>query len=191
MKRDPERNGMPSTKKKLKGGKIAGRIGSKAGVKLTPYAGKAALRLGKAEMKLLRAAMRSREPRSSRYLKYGLFLTVGLALGALIKGVKKPVERKLHDDDPTTGSGPRPGGGGGFVSTTVVPEEQETVEQRIRSALGQDERTRNIPRPNVTVNDGVAELRGPVSDKATRSAAEEIAQNVEGVQEVRNLLVVV
>ncbi|MGI8649037.1 MAG: BON domain-containing protein [Rubrobacter sp.] len=195
---------MPSTGKKLKGGKLASKAGAKVGRKLAPHAGKTALKLGKAEMKLIRAAMRSREPRSSRYLKYGLFLTVGLALGALIKNVKKSEDSEFGSssgsstasDGPPSGSstasdGPLIGGGGGFVSSTVIPEQQEDIEQTIRSALGQDDRTKDIPKPNVTVNAGVAELRGPVPSEASKSAAQEIASGIEGVREVRNLLVVV
>lgn len=190
---------MPSTGKKLKGGKIVGKVGAKAGRKLSPHAGKAALKLGKAEMKLVRAALRGREPRSSRYLKYGAFLAVGIVLGALVRSAKKP-DASGHGG-PTDQGGPRAHsrpdegplagrGGGGFVSSTVVPEEQEDVEQRIRSAIGQDHRTEGIPRPNVTVNDGIAELRGPVPTEAVKSAVAEIAAGVEGVREVRNLLVV-
>lgn len=188
---------MPSTGTKLKGGKIAGRVGARAGRTLAPHAGKAALKLGKAEMKLIRSALRGREPRSSRYLKYGLFLAAGLALGALIRSAKKP-------DGPKHGPGPeaprahsRPDegplagrGGGGVVSTVMVPEQQEDIEQRIRSALGQDDRTKDIPKPNVTVSEGIAELRGPVPTEVAKSAAAEIANGIEGVREVRNLLVV-
>lgn len=181
---------MPSTGTKLKGGKLAGKIGAKAGRRLAPHAGKAALKLGKAEMKLLRAATRRREPRSARYLKYGTFLAIGLALGALIRNAKKPAPPhheppKAPEREPNIGTR-----GGGIVSSTVVPEQQEDTEQRIRSALGQDDRTKDIPKPNVTVTAGVAELRGPVPSEAAKAAAEEITRNIEGVSEVRNLLVV-
>src|SRR5215212_4973486 len=45
---------------------------------------KMAWKLGKAEVKLVRHALSSKEPRSARYLKYGFFALVGLAIGILI-----------------------------------------------------------------------------------------------------------
>jgi len=45
---------------------------------------KMAWKLGKAEGKLVRHALSSKEPRSARYLKYGFFALVGLAIGILI-----------------------------------------------------------------------------------------------------------
>lgn len=45
-------------------------------------------------------------------------------------------------------------------------------------------------RLNVEVNDGVAEIRGEVHSDDEKSAVEEIATDVEGVAEVRNLLAV-
>ena len=71
-----------------------------------------------------------------------------------------------------------------------VPEQQQEVEQRIRTRIGEDPRTLNLPRINVEVNDGVAELRGPAPSEAVKEAAGEIAAQTEGVLEVRNLLTV-
>ena len=45
---------------------------------------KMAWKLGKAEGKLVRHALSSKEPRSARYLKYGFFALVGLAIGILV-----------------------------------------------------------------------------------------------------------
>ena len=45
---------------------------------------KMAWKLSKAEAKLVRHALSSKEPRSARYLKYGFFALVGLAIGILI-----------------------------------------------------------------------------------------------------------
>ncbi|MBA3426103.1 MAG: BON domain-containing protein [Rubrobacteraceae bacterium] len=75
-------------------------------------------------------------------------------------------------------------------STEGVGEEQPEVEQRIRTAIGEDTRTADMQRVNVAVTDGVAELRGPAPSEEAREAASEIAANVEGVREVRNLIVV-
>jgi osmotically-inducible protein OsmY len=47
-----------------------------------------------------------------------------------------------------------------------------------------------MPRVNVEVNDGVAELRGAAPSEEARQAAGEIAQESEGVREVRNLITV-
>lgn len=71
-----------------------------------------------------------------------------------------------------------------------VGEEQEDLEQRIRTNIGEDPRTAELPRVNVEVNDGVAELRGEAPSEDAKLAAGEIAQQVEGVREVRNLITV-
>jgi hypothetical protein len=75
-------------------------------------------------------------------------------------------------------------------SVEGVPEQQEDVEQRIRTSLGEDPRTMDMPRVNVEVNDGVAELRGTTTSEDTKTAAGEIASGIEGVREVRNLITV-
>ena len=75
-------------------------------------------------------------------------------------------------------------------SVAGVGEQQEEVEQRIRTRLGEDPRTSDMPRPNVEVNDGVAELRGPAPSEEAKQAAAEIAAETEGVIEVRNLIIV-
>jgi hypothetical protein len=71
-----------------------------------------------------------------------------------------------------------------------VGEEQEELEQRIRTNIGEDPRTAQMPRVNVEVNDGIAELRGVAPSEDAKLAAGEIAQAVEGVREVRNLITV-
>ena len=71
-----------------------------------------------------------------------------------------------------------------------VPEQQDELEQRIRTNIGEDPRTAQMPRVNVEVNDGIAELRGVASSEDAKLAAGEIAQEVDGVREVRNLITV-
>ena len=71
-----------------------------------------------------------------------------------------------------------------------VGQEQGELEQRIRTNIGEDPRTAEMPRVNVEVNDGVAELRGVAPSEDAKLAAGEIAQAVEGVREVRNLITV-
>ncbi len=218
------------------------KLGAKAGAKLAPragkLAGKAALKAGKSQAKLARAAMSSKEPAPSRFLKYGLFALAGLAIGALLSRSRGDSGSSSftdttgqHTPDPgspagtrgeTWGSGTPTGtaGGGGAHqspgdpnrtgaerdysdpasgpligehhrgSVAGVGESQEEVEQRIRTRIGEDPRTAAMPRVNVEVTDGVAELRGPAPSQEAREAAGEIAAGVEGVTEVRNLIVV-
>ncbi len=69
-----------------------------------------------------------------------------------------------------------------------VGEDQPEISQRIKTRVGEDERTRDMPRLNVEVIDGVAELRGSAPSDEAKAAAGEIAAEVEGVREVRNLI---
>jgi hypothetical protein len=71
-----------------------------------------------------------------------------------------------------------------------VGEEEEELEQRIRTNIGEDPRTAEMPRINVEVSDDIAELRGAAPSEEAKLAAGEIAQQVEGVREVRNLITV-
>jgi hypothetical protein len=195
----------------------AAKVGAKAGARLAPVAGrtagKAAWKLGKAEAKLIRRAMSSQEPKKSRYLKYGFFALLGLAVGAAIARSKKG-----ETSDETWGSGTPTGTAGGgdqqgpgganrtgaerdysdpssgpligeqHSDVEGVGEQQEEIEQRIRTNIGEDPRTAEIPRVNVEVNEGIAELRGVAPSEEAKRAAGEIAQQVEGVREVRNLI---
>jgi hypothetical protein len=71
-----------------------------------------------------------------------------------------------------------------------VPVQHEEVENRIRTLIGEDPRTMDMPHVNVEVNDGVAELRGVAPSEEAKQAAGEIAASVEGVSEVRNVTTV-
>jgi hypothetical protein len=217
----------------------AAKGGVKAGARVAPVAGRAAWKLGKAEAKLIRRAMSSQEPKKSRYLKYGFFVLLGLAVGAAIARSKKGETSGEsssytgttgpHAPDPgspagqrgqTWGSGTPTGtaGGGGqqgpeganrtgaereysdpssgpligeqHSDVEGVGEQQEEIEQRIRTHIGEDPRTAEMPRVNIEVNDGIAELRGVAPSEDAKLAAGEIAQQVEGVREVRNLITV-
>jgi hypothetical protein len=217
----------------------AAKGGLKAGARVAPVAGRTAWKLGKAEAKLIRRAMSSQEPKKSRYLKYGFFVLLGLAIGAAIARSKKGETSGEsssytgttgpHAPDPgspagqrgqTWGSGTPTGtaGGGGqqgsgganrtgaereysdpsagpligeqHSGVEGVGEQQEELEQRIRTHIGEDPRTAEMPRVNVEVNDGIAELRGAAPSEDAKMAAGEIAQQVEGVREVRNLITV-
>jgi hypothetical protein len=218
------------------------RKAARAGAKVAPVAGraarKAAWKVGKGEARLIRRAMSSQEPKKSRYLKYGFFALLGLAIGAAIgrsrKGGTSGESSSYtgttgpHTPDPGSAAGERgqtwgsgtpigtAGGGGqqspGEANRTgaereysdpssgpligeqhggdAAGEQQEEIEQRIRTNIGEDPRTAEMPRVNVEVNDGVAELRGTAPSEDAKLAAGEIAQEVEGVREVRNLITV-
>jgi hypothetical protein len=76
-----KRKGAKAGAKDAKG---AARVGAWAAPKARRIARKTAWKAGKAEVKLVRHALSSKEPRSVRFLKYGFFALVGLAIGALI-----------------------------------------------------------------------------------------------------------
>ena len=222
--------------KKRTGAKLGAKAGARVAPKAGKLAGKAALKAGKSQAKLARAAMSSKEPAPSRFLKYGIFALAGFAIGALLSRSRSDSGASFtdttghHSPDPgspagqrgeTWGSGTPTGtaGGGGYQSSgdpnrtgaerdysdpasgpligehprgsvAGVGEAQEEIEQRIRTNIGEDPRTAAMPRVNVEVTDGVAELRGPAPSQEAREAAGEIAAAVEGVTEVRNLIVV-
>jgi hypothetical protein len=110
----------------------------------------------------------------------------GTPLGAAGGGASQGTGAERDYSDPS--SGPLIGEHHGPVEG--VGEEQGELEQRIRTNLGEDPRTAELPRVNVDVIDGVAELRGVAPSEDAKLAAGEIAQAVEGVREVRNLITV-
>ncbi len=247
------RGAKAGTKGAKAGTKGATRIGAWAAPVVGRVAGKMALKTGKAQAKLARKAVSSQEPAGARYMKYGLFALVGLAIGAMIAragrgqdssssftdttGQHAPdAESPAGQRGETWGSGTPTGTAGGAGGTegqtdvgTVpgehqrpedenrtgaersysdpssgpligeqhrgqvgeVPVQQEEVENRIRTRLGEDPRTADMPHVNIEVNDGVAELRGVAGSEAMAQAATEIAETTEGVTEVRNMLNVV
>ena len=241
--------------RKRQGVKIGAKVGARGAPVAGRTAGKAALKVGKGQAKLARQAMRPREPRGGRLLKYGFFALLGLAVGAAIarsRGGGASGESSSftgttghHSPDAGSPAGQRgetwgsgtpigtPTGTAGSEGGTAggasdpgshqspgdpnrtgaergysdpssgpligeqhrggvegVGEQQEEVEQRIRTRIGEDPRTADMPRVNVEVNDGVAELRGAAPSEEARQAAGEIAQESEGVREVRNLITV-
>ncbi len=233
-----------ASKKRMgaKAGVKGAKLGAKAGRRVAPVAGrvagKTAWKAGKGQARLVRRAMSSQEPKSSRYLKYGFFALVGLAIGALVARSKSGGGESSSFTDTTGSHAPDPGspagqrgatwgsgtptgtaGGGGHQgpedpnrtgaerdysdpssgpligeqqrgSVEGISEQHEEVEQRIRTNIGEDPRTAEMPRVNVEVNDGIAELRGTAPSEEAKLAAGEIAQQVEGVREVRNLITV-
>ncbi len=224
--------------KKRKTAKTGARLGARVAPKAGRVAGRAAWRAGKGQAGLVRRAASSQEPRGLRFLKYGFFALVGLAVGTAIArssrnggapssftgttgqpspdagspagqrgetwGTETPTtggttETHQRPEDPNrTGaersySDPSSGpliGQEQRGSVEGVGEQREEVEQRIRTRIGEDPRTMDMPRVNVQVNDGIAELRGEAPSEEAKAAAGEIASSVEGVREVRNLITV-
>lgn len=150
-----------------------------------------------------------------RFLRYGFFAIAGFAVGALVARSSSredasssccsgtdigtaPSQHQQPDDQNRTGAGrdysdPSSGplvGRSHRGRIGDVPEQQEEVENRIRTRVGEDPRTADVPHLNVEVNDGVADIRGEVHSEEEKQAVEEIASSVEGVTEVRNLLTV-
>jgi hypothetical protein len=117
-------------------------------------------------------------PAGQRGQTWGSGTPTGTAGGANRTGAERDYS------DPA--SGPLIGEQHGAVEG--VGEEQNELEQRIRTNIGEDPRTAEIPRVNVEVIDGIAELRGVAPSEDAKLAAGEIAQEVEGVREVRNLI---
>jgi hypothetical protein len=233
-----------------KGVKAGAGVGAWAAPKAARVAGKGAWRLGKAEAKLARRALSSREPRSARYLKYGFFALAGLAIGLLVSRSGRDGDSSSSFTETTGHHAPDAGSPAGQRGTTwgtgtptgtaggasagqtdlgTVPDEHqrpgdpnrtgaerpysepssgpligeqhggqvgempvqhEEIENRIRTRIGEDPRTAEMPRVNVEVNDGVAELRGEAPSEEAKTAAGEIASSIEGVREVRNMIAV-
>lgn len=178
---------------------------------------KAARRAGKVALKGGSRVLSPGKPARSRYLKYGFFALAGFAVGALVarSGSREnsstwgsgtgsdptsgaPSEHQRPEDPNRTGpereysdpsSGPLVGRRHrGRIGD--VPEQQEEVENRIRTRVGEDPRTMDVPHLNVEVNEGVADIRGEVHSEEEKQAVEEIASSDEDVTEVRNLLTV-
>ena len=119
-------------------------------------------------------------PAGERGQTWGSGTPVGTAGGANRTGAERDYS------DPSSG----PLIGEQHSDVECVGEQQEELEQRIRTQIGEDPRTAEMPRVNVEVNDGIAELRGTAPSEDAKQAAGEIAQGVEGVREVRNLITV-
>lgn len=197
---------------KKKAAKAGTKFGARASARVAPkvgrLAGKAAWRAGKAEARLAKRALSSREPASARVFKYGLFALAGFAIGALVARSRSENGTSSTGTSGTAYQRPedpnRTGAERGYSDPSSgpligeqhrgqvgdVPVQQEEVENRIRTRIGEDPRTSDIPRVNVEVNDGVAELRGVAPTEEAKQAAGEIAASTDGVREVRNLITV-
>jgi hypothetical protein len=213
--------------KKRRAAKAGARLGARVAPKAGKVTGKTAWKAGKGQARLVRRAASSQEPRGLRFLKYGFFALVGLAVGTAIARSSRNGGASSSFTDTTgqhsaeagspagqrgetwgtgtpTGTADSTGSERSYSDPSEGPligqehrgsvegvgEQQEEVEQRIRTRIGEDPRTMDMPRVNVEVNDGIAELRGEASSEDAKAAAGEIASEVEGVREVRNLITV-
>ncbi len=193
-------------------------VGAKIGKRAARGTGKAALAGGKAQAKLAKQALSAQEPTGSRFLKYGLFAIAGFAIGALVaRSGNREDALSYTGSSAGTGSDPaapstfqrpedpnRAGTGREYSDPSAgpligrshqgqvgdVPVQHEEIENRIRTRVGEDPRTSDVPHLNVEVNDTVADLRGQVHSDEEKQAVEEIASSVDGVTEVNNLLTV-
>ena len=66
--------------------------------------------------------------------------------------------------------------------------DDNTIADRVRTALGENELTRNLERLNVDCVDGIVTLRGPMVDEELRAQIETLVGSVKGVREVRSHL---
>lgn len=195
---------------KAKAGKEAGRAGTKGIAKAGRGAGKYAAKRGRKEVKIAEKNLGVRSSFGSRLFKFGLLVGAGLSIGALLgrllgsddSSSSSSITDKLDPRESSDGgssaesqrghsdpsSGPLVGTDHDDARVEGVTEDRPEVEQRIRTSIGEDERTQDMPRVNVEVNGGVAELRGEAPSEEAKEAAGEIAAETEGVQEVRNLI---
>jgi hypothetical protein len=66
--------------------------------------------------------------------------------------------------------------------------DDNTIADRVRTALGENELTRNLERLNVDCVDGIVTLRGPMVDEELKAQIETLVGGVKGVREVRSHL---
>jgi hypothetical protein len=120
--------------------------------------------------------------RTGRMLGYGrlFWLGVGVGIGLLLApGPGRDLREKLKARiDEYSGGGA--GGGGGDTE----------LADRVRFELTHSPRTWHLQQPRVEVAAGRVTLRGEVEDEAGRSALQQAAEAVPGVQGVDNLITV-
>lgn len=189
---------------KLKAGKEATKVGAKSASKAGRGFGKVASKKGKREFRVAEKNLQSGGG-GRRLLKFSLLALAGLGVGALVARALGGQD-STSSDNSSTATGPGNNGvegssqghsdpsSGPLIGESHqgdiegVTESQPEAEQRIKTRIGEDERTSDMPRVNVEVNGGVAELRGVAPSEEAKEAAGEIAAEAEGVSEVRNLI---
>lgn len=167
---------------------------AKIAPKVAQIAGKAALKGGKAQARLVKEALSSREPRVIRFAKYGLAALAGAVIGVLVSRFTakdnvtgQQSTQPFASSDTGAGSTPQPPAASESQKQGSITH-QDDLTQRILIRLGEDPHTKNLQHPNIEVNNGVAEILGPVPalSKEDKKAIEEVVRTTEGVVEVRN-----
>ncbi len=64
----------------------------------------------------------------------------------------------------------------------------DVVNQRVKTALGEDPKAPDVPRLNIDTYEGIVTLRGVVDKESQSKQIVEIAEKVSGVSEVKNLI---
>jgi len=64
----------------------------------------------------------------------------------------------------------------------------DVVNQRVKTALGEDPKAPDVPRLNIDTYEGIVTLRGVVDTEKQSKQIAEIAEEVTGVNEVKNLI---
>lgn len=176
---------------------------AKIAPKVAQIAGKTALKGGKAQARLVKEALSSREPRVIRFAKYGLAALAGAVIGVLVSRFTakdnvtgQQSTQPSASSDTGAGSTPQPpvasegqtAGGNDNLEKQGSISHQDDLTQRILIRLGEDPHTKNLQHPNIEVNNGVAEILGPVPalSEEDKQAIEEVVRTTEGVVEVRN-----
>lgn len=189
---------------KLKAGKEATKVGAKSASKAGRGFGKVASKKGKREFRVAEKNLQSRGG-GRKLLKFSLLALAGLGIGALVaRAIGGQDSTSSNGGSTATGSGANgvEGASQGHSDPSSGPligeqrrgdiegvtESWPEAEQRIKTRIGEDDRTSGMPRVNVEVNGGVAELRGAAPSEEAKEAAGEIAAEAEGVSEVRNLI---
>lgn len=129
-----------------------------------------------------------------------LALILGLAAGYVIGMLTSPKRQDMAGEfgsadawTPPPPPAPAPaapeGGledGTGGIEPTAPPQSlaQKPLEDRVRTALGQDPRTADLPRLNVNVVEGTVFVRGSAPPGFDEAAVRAVVEDVEGVTDV-------
>lgn len=106
------------TAAKTKTGRKAGKLGVGATAKAGRGVGKAAVKAGKGQARLVGRALSTKEPASTRFLKYGFFAFAGFMLGALLARTREKEITSPTSTGETWGTGTTLGDTGGAGTTT-------------------------------------------------------------------------
>lgn len=187
---------LAKTGAKLKAGKEATKAGAKGASKAGRGFGKVASKKSKREFRVAEKNLKSGGG-GKKLLKFAFLTLAGLGIGALIARATGSQDSSANGSfEPSEGAsrGHSDPSSGPLIGESHrgdiegVTQSQPEVEQRIKTRIGSDDRTSEMPSVNVEVNGGIAEIRGEAPSEEAKNAAAEIAADTEGVSEVRNLI---